>query len=58
MSKSLNVVLAELGYTTEKSVVPYHKRLYKKDEFIGNMSAGQVWNYLRNKHPEYFKKVN
>ena len=26
------------------------------DEFIGNMSAGQVWNYLRNEHPEYFEK--
>ena len=56
MGKSLNDILAELGYTTEKSVVPYHKRLYKNDEFIGNMSAGQVWNYLRNEHPEYFEK--
>lgn len=58
MAKSLNVVLAELGYETEPVPNTYQKRIFKDGELIDSMSSGQVWNYLRNEHPEYFEGVN
>lgn len=58
MTKSLNDILAELGYTTEPVPNTYNKRIIKDGELVGSMSSGQVWNYLRNKHPEYFEGVN
>lgn len=56
MTKSLNVVLAELGYETEPVPGTYNKRIKKDGKLVGTMSAGQVWNYLRHEHPEYFEK--
>lgn len=58
MAKSLNDVLAELGYTTEPVPNTYNKRIMKDGKLVGTMSAGNVWNYLRNEHPEYFEGVN
>ena len=58
MAKSLNDILAELGYTTEPVLNTYQKRIFKDGELVGSMSSGQVWNYLRNEHPEYFEEVN
>jgi hypothetical protein len=58
MAKSLNDVLSELGYTTGPVPGTYNKRIIKDGELVGTMSAGQVWNYLRNQHPEYFEEVN
>lgn len=58
MAKSLNVVLAELGYTTEPVPNTYNKRIIKDGELVGSMSSGQVWNYLRREHPEYFEGEN
>lgn len=57
MAKSLNDVLTELGYATELAC-NRHVIITKGGDLIGTMSAGQVWNYLRNQHPEYFKEVN
>ncbi|VUZ28499.1 Uncharacterised protein [Acetobacterium wieringae] len=56
MTKSLNVVLAELGYETEPAPGTYKKWIIKDGELVGSMSSGQVWNYLRHEHPEYFEK--
>ena len=56
MSKSLNDVLTELGYESWPSQYPSKKRIMKDGELVGSMSSGQVWNYLRNEHPEYFEK--
>jgi hypothetical protein len=56
MSKSLNDVLAELGYATEDIKDTYQKKILKDGQLIGSMSAGQVWNFLRHGHPEYFEK--
>lgn len=58
MAKSLNDILTELGYTTEPVPNTYNKRIIKDGELVGSMSSGQVWNYLRNEHPEYFEEVN
>ena len=56
MAKSLNDILAELGYTTEPVPNTYNKRIIKDGELIDSMSSGQVWNYLRHERPEYFEK--
>ncbi|MDN5289894.1 MAG: hypothetical protein PWQ06_133 [Anaerophaga sp.] len=56
MAKSLNDILAELGYTTEPVPNTYNKRIIKDGELVGTMSSGQVRNYLRHDHPEYFEK--
>lgn len=56
MSKSLNTVLAELGYTTEDIQGTYQKKILNDGKLVGSMSAGQVWNFLRHQHPEYFEK--
>lgn len=58
MAKSLNTVLAELGYTTEPVPNTYNKRIMKDGKLIDSMSSGQVWNYLRHQHPEYFEGEN
>lgn len=58
MTKSLNVVLAELGYETEPVPPTRQKRIFKDGELVGTMSPGQVWNYLWHQHPEYFEGVN
>ena len=56
MTKSLNDILAELGYTTEPVPNTYQKRIYKDGKLVDIMSSGQAWDYLRNQHPEYFEK--
>lgn len=56
MEKSLSDILSELGYTTEPVPNTYQKRIYKDGKLVDSMSSGQVWDYLRNQHPEYFKE--
>ena len=57
MSKSLNVVLAELGYETFPGNLPGKKKIKKDGHHYGEKSSGECWNFLRRKHPEYFGEV-
>ncbi len=48
MNKTLNEVLKENGYTSEKSkFISGKKDLYKDGVFIGTFAAFQVWEMLR-----------
>ena len=56
MSKSLNDVLAELGYSPRKSHLRQKPLITNNGRLIGVFTDGQVWNFLRHEHPEYFKE--
>lgn len=57
MSKSLNTVLTELGYETYPGCFNGKKKLVKDGHFYCEKSAGECWNFLRHRHPEYFGEV-
>ncbi len=57
MSKSLRAVLAEFGYEAWPSQYPRRKRVMRDGKLIGYMSVGEMWNFLKFVHPEYFEAV-
>ena len=55
MDESLKMALIKLGYEAWPSQYPNKKRIMKDGQLIESMSVGEAWDFLRYKHPEYFK---
>ncbi|URN83997.1 hypothetical protein [Acetobacterium wieringae] len=56
--KTTTQMLTDLGYTTEKAPYQGRKMILKDGIKIGDMTALDATNFLKNQRPEYFEGVN